>query len=49
MTAYHDEVEPVAGPTADAALTDPARTGGRFKTPEQAPTLGRILFHLLQK
>lgn len=34
---------------ASAALADRGRTGGRFPTPEQAPTLGRILFHLLQE
>jgi uncharacterized damage-inducible protein DinB len=33
--------------TAD--LSDKARLGGRFKTPDQAPSLGRILFHLLQE
>lgn len=35
--------------TAQAVLTDKARLGGRFKTPDQAPSLGRILFHLLQE
>ncbi|MFD5070560.1 DUF664 domain-containing protein [Streptomyces sp. NPDC058369] len=34
---------------APAALSDKARLGGRFKTPDQAPSLGRILFHLLQE
>ncbi|MEU6114219.1 DUF664 domain-containing protein [Streptomyces sp. NPDC047117] len=32
-----------------AWLTDKARVGGRFSTPDQAPSLGRILFHLLQE
>lgn len=26
-----------------------ARLGGRFRTAREAPTLGRILFHLLQE
>jgi uncharacterized damage-inducible protein DinB len=32
-----------------AALTDQAAVGGRFRTAEQAPSLSRILFHLLQE
>ncbi len=28
-------------------LDRPAELGGRFRTPEEAPSLGRILFHLL--
>jgi Protein of unknown function (DUF664) len=35
--------------TAGAALTDRARVGGRFRTPDEAPTLGWILLHLLQE
>jgi uncharacterized damage-inducible protein DinB len=31
------------------ALGDVARVGGRFATPEDAPTLAWILFHLLQE
>ncbi|GAB3816499.1 DinB family protein [Micromonospora zhanjiangensis] len=34
---------------AGAALSDRAAVGGRFTTAESAPTLGRILFHLLQE
>jgi len=30
-------------------LDSPSRTGGRFPDPATAPTLGRILFHLLQE
>jgi uncharacterized damage-inducible protein DinB len=30
-------------------LDTPSRTGGRFPDPATAPTLGRILFHLLQE
>lgn len=35
--------------TSSAALTDRARVGGRFRTPDEAPTLGWILVHLLQE
>jgi uncharacterized damage-inducible protein DinB len=34
---------------ASAALTDRARPGGRFATPEQTPTLAWILLHVLQE
>jgi hypothetical protein len=34
---------------AGAALGDRARVGGRFQTPEEAPTLGWILLHVLQE
>lgn len=34
---------------AAANLTDRARTGGRFTTAEDCPTLGWILFHVLQE
>ena len=34
---------------AGAALDQQAAVGGRFATPEQAPPLARILFHLLQE
>ncbi len=34
---------------ADARLDDRATLGGRFVTPDEAPALGRILFHLLQE
>ncbi|MFJ8828344.1 DinB family protein [Streptomyces sp. NPDC102467] len=49
MTAYHMEVTAGNFHTRSAALSDKARLGGRFKTPDQAPSLGRILFHLLQE
>lgn len=49
MAAYRDEVERSRALAADTDLAEPARTGGRFKRPAEAPTLGRILFHLLQE
>jgi uncharacterized protein DUF664 len=49
LAAYHDEVSRSRILAAGAALTDQARVGGRFPTPDQAPTLGRILLHLLQE
>ncbi|MCQ8836290.1 DinB family protein [Streptomyces malaysiensis] len=49
MAAYQAEVTAADSLTAAAALSDKARLGGRFKTPAQAPSLGRILFHLLQE
>jgi uncharacterized damage-inducible protein DinB len=49
MAAYLDEVRQSQILAADAALTDSADLGGRFETTEQAPSLGRILFHLLQE
>jgi uncharacterized damage-inducible protein DinB len=49
LAAYRDEVERSGAVVAGAALTDPAATGGRFRTPAEAPPLGRILFHLLQE
>jgi uncharacterized damage-inducible protein DinB len=49
MAAYLAEVERSRAVALSAALTDPARIGGRFKAPDQAPSLGRILFHLLQE
>jgi RimJ/RimL family protein N-acetyltransferase/uncharacterized damage-inducible protein DinB len=48
LAAYADEVRR-SRELAAGALTDRAAVGGRFPTPEQAPTLGRILFHLLQE
>ncbi|NSC24623.1 DUF664 domain-containing protein [Streptomyces albus subsp. chlorinus] len=35
--------------TAEAALGQRAAVGGRFPTPEEAPSLAWILFHLLQE
>lgn len=49
MAAYFDEVQRSRSLAARADLSEPARLGGRFKTPAQAPPLGRILFHLLQE
>ena len=49
LAAYRAEVDASRALVADAALTDPARIGGRFRTTEEAPALGRILFHLLQE
>ena len=34
---------------AAADLPDRARVGGRFRTPDEAPTLGWILLHVLQE
>lgn len=49
LTAYRDEVERSRGLVAGSTLDDRADIGGRFHDPEQAPSLGRILFHLLQE
>ena len=49
LAAYHAEVAAANSLATAAALADKARLGGRFKTPGQAPSLGRILFHLLQE
>jgi len=49
LTAYRDEVARAAALIAGAELADQARVGGRFSTAEQAPSLARILFHLLQE
>ncbi|WP_433891091.1 DinB family protein [Streptomyces sp. CA-111067] len=49
MAAYQAEVTAANCHTRTATLSDKARLGGRFKTPDQAPSLGRILFHLLQE
>lgn len=49
LSGYRDEVERARHVIAAAALTDRAALGGRFATPEQAPALIRILFHLLQE
>ncbi|WP_046726981.1 DinB family protein [Streptomyces humi] len=49
MSAYQAEVAVSDSLVRNAALNDKARVGGRFAAPEQAPTLGRILFHLLQE
>ncbi len=49
LTTYHEEVHRARTIVAGAELTDVAKLGGRFRTPEEAPTLSRILFHLLQE
>jgi RimJ/RimL family protein N-acetyltransferase/uncharacterized damage-inducible protein DinB len=49
LSGYAEEVRRSRELVAAAALNDPAAVGGRFPTPELAPTLGRILFHLLQE
>ena len=49
MDAYRLEVSHTRALLDGAALNDRARLGGRFRTSEQAPSLGRILFHLLQE
>lgn len=49
MADYRAEVAAANALMATAALNDKAHLGGRFKTPDQAPSLGRILFHLLQE
>lgn len=49
LATYHEEVRRSRELADAAALTDVARLGGRFTTPEQAPPLARILFHLLQE
>jgi uncharacterized damage-inducible protein DinB len=49
LAAYVDEVSRSRTLAAGAALDDVARLGGRFASPGQAPSLGRILFHLLQE
>jgi len=49
MAAYFEEVRRSRSLAARADLREQARAGGRFTTPQQAPSLGRILFHLLQE
>jgi uncharacterized damage-inducible protein DinB len=49
ITAYRDEVGRSRALASAAALTAPSGIGGRFGPPGQVPTLGRILFHLLQE
>ncbi len=49
MAGYWEEVARSRSLIAEADLADLARVGGRFRSPEQAPSLGRILFHLLQE
>lgn len=49
LAAHADEVRRSRAIVAAADLDDRARPGGRFPTPEQAPSLARVLFHLLQE
>lgn len=49
MSTYLDEVRRSRSLAAGAQLGEAARVGGRFPTAEDAPSLGRILFHLLQE
>lgn len=49
LSAYRDEVRRSQALLAGAGLDAPSRVGGRFASAEQAPSLGRILFHLLQE
>jgi GNAT superfamily N-acetyltransferase len=48
-STYRHEVEQGKTLIADAALDDVSRVGGRFRTEADAPSLSRILFHLLQE
>lgn len=49
VSAYLVEVDRSRTLAAGANLGTAAAVGGRFKSPEEAPSLGRILFHLLQE
>jgi len=49
LTAFHDEVNRCRAIVVRADLADVAAVGGRFPTADRTPTLGRILFHLLQE
>lgn len=49
LSAHHEEVERSRALAVQAELDTRAAVGGRFRDPEQAPALGRILFHLLQE
>ncbi|MEV0097314.1 DinB family protein [Streptomyces sp. NPDC050738] len=49
VAAFREEVIAANSAVGSAVLSDKARLGGRFQTPDQAPSLGRILFHLLQE
>ncbi|WP_130337115.1 DUF664 domain-containing protein [Micromonospora kangleipakensis] len=46
---YRSEVAWTGRIVEGVPLDRPAELGGRFRTPEEAPSLGRILFHLLQE
>lgn len=49
LAAWAEEVARGQAAIARAALDAPSAVGGRFPSAEQAPPLGRILFHLLQE
>lgn len=49
VAAYRAEVAAATELIASVRLTDKAKVGGRFATPDEAPSLARILFHLLQE
>jgi len=49
LAAYRAEVAHSRSLVGSHALTTPSRTGGRFPDAAGAPSLGRILFHLLQE
>jgi uncharacterized damage-inducible protein DinB len=49
LAAYRAEVAQARSLTVGADLATPSRTGGRFPHAATAPSLGRILFHLLQE
>jgi hypothetical protein len=49
IAAYLREVQRTRELCAPAALADASKLGGRFPAPGPGPSLGRILFHLLQE
>nr|WP_269204593.1 DinB family protein [Motilibacter deserti] len=49
VAAYRTEVEHARAVLAGASLVSPSAAGGRFASADDAPPLGRILFHLLQE
>ena len=49
VEAFREQCQRSRQVIAGADLADRARVGGRFTTPEEAPTLGWILLHVLQE
>jgi uncharacterized damage-inducible protein DinB len=49
VDTFRDQCRRSRQVVADANLSDRARVGGRFRTPDEAPTLGWILLHVLQE
>jgi len=49
IAAFTAEVERSKQAVAGASLAEQARPGGRIATPDQAPTLAWIMFHVLQE